>query len=131
MLQSVDHHKLRLGFVVYGAMNRKDWRTVDLENIGFDPDDINSQLIPTLGTAIAEEIGTPREYGDSLVEDCKRGIRYLLPFTENEQESLDLILDQGEIDGSVLTSDPILQERIASHPSLKWKALNVKRYKGL
>ena len=69
--------------------------------------------------------------GDSLVEDCKRGMGYLLPFSGNEQKFLDLILDQGKIDGSILTSDPDLQMRIESHPSLQWKAINVKRHKGL
>jgi len=123
--------KLRLGFVIYGAMNRKDWRTIDIDDIGIDTGDINSQLIPTLGTEVAEAIGTPREYGNSLVDDCKRGMKSLLPFSENEQMFLALILDQGEIDGSILTPDPVLKERFESNPSLQWKALNVRKHKGL
>jgi plasmid maintenance system killer protein len=31
-----DYQKLRLAFVVYGAMNRKDWRTVSLNEVNFN-----------------------------------------------------------------------------------------------
>ncbi len=123
--------KLRLGFVIYGAMNRKDWRTINIDDIGFDTGDINSQLIPTLGDEVTKAIGTPREYGNSLVDDCKRGMDSLLPFSKSEQEFLDLILDQGKIDGSILTSDPVLRQRIESQPSLHWKAFNVRKHKGI
>ena len=40
-------------------------------------------------------------------------------------------LDRGEVDASILTSDTTLQERIQAQPLLEWKALNVRRYKGL
>ena len=123
--------KLRLGFVIYGAMNRKDWRTINIDDIGFDTGDINSQLIPTLDDEVTKDIGTPGEYGNSLVNDCKRGMNSLLPFNKSEQEFLDLILDQGKIDGSILTSDPVLRQRIESHPSLHWKAFNVMKHKGM
>ena len=130
-MEDLDSSKLRLGFVIYGAMNRKDWRTIDIEDIAFDKGDINSQLIPTLNTRVTDIIGTPREYGNLLVEDCKRGMESLLPFSDNEQEFLDLILDKGRIDGSLLTPDPDLQKRITVHPSLNWKDINVKKHKGL
>ncbi|MCF7826729.1 MAG: nucleotidyl transferase AbiEii/AbiGii toxin family protein [Candidatus Marinimicrobia bacterium] len=130
-MEDLENSKIRLGFVLYGAMNRKDWRTIDIEDIGFDPGDLNSQLIPTLDTQVADAVGTPREYGNSLVEDCKRGMESLLPFSDNEQEFLDLILDQGMIDGGLLTPDPDLQKRITVHPSLNWKAINIKKHRGL
>jgi len=130
-MEELDNSKLRLGFVLYGAMNRVDWRTINIEDISFDPGDINSQLIPTLNTQVADTVGTPREFGNSLVEDCKRGTKSLLPFSDNEQEFLNLILDKGRIDGSLLTPDPDLQKRITVHPSLNWKAINVKKHKGL
>lgn len=130
-LKELETEKLRHGFVLYGAMNRKDWRTINIDDIGIDPGDINSQLIPTLGIETAELIGSPREYGESLIEDCRTGMSTLLPFSESEQNFLNLILNRGEIDGSLLTSDPVLQERISLHPALLWKALNVKQYKGL
>lgn len=32
----IDDARLRIGFVVYGAMNRVDWRTVSEADVGFD-----------------------------------------------------------------------------------------------
>ena len=54
----------------------------------------------------------------------------VLPFTDSETEFLNLLLDNGEIVPSLLTSDKDLQERISRHPLLEWKALNVREYKG-
>ena len=45
----------------------------------------------------------------------------MFPFTEAEQAFLDLVLDEGEIDATILTSDSSLQERIQVQPLLEWK----------
>ncbi len=55
----------------------------------------------------------------------------VLPLNDPEREFLDLLLERGEIDASALTPDKALQKRIQSQPLLQWKALNVKRQKGL
>ena len=55
----------------------------------------------------------------------------MLPFTDAERAFLDLLLDRGEVDASILTSDTTLRERIQAQPLLEWKALNVRRHKGL
>jgi len=34
---NLDFHRLRTGFVVYGAMNRKDWRTVSTDDVDLEP----------------------------------------------------------------------------------------------
>jgi len=52
-----------------------------------------------------------------------------LPFTVNEMEFLNLVLDKGEINPELLTADEDLQDRIGRHPLLEWKAVNVKAYK--
>ena len=39
------------------------------------------------------------------------------------------LLDYGEVDGELLTSDQEMIECIHSHPALHWKALNVRKYK--
>jgi hypothetical protein len=54
-----------------------------------------------------------------------------LPFTDSERAFLDLLLDRGKIDSTLLTADESLQRRIQCQPLLEWKALNVKRHKGL
>jgi len=60
-----------------------------------------------------------------------RGLSAVLPFNHAERAFLDLLLEKGEIDATILTSDRPLQERIRAQPLLEWKALNVRRYKGL
>lgn len=42
-----------------------------------------------------------------------------------------LLLDEGKIDSTILTDDPILQKRIQGQPLLEWKAINVRKHKGL
>jgi len=129
--ENLDHDRLRIAFVVYGAMNRKDWRTVSIEAVNFESAELARQLIPTLrvtGSAQQESID---QYGARLVEECRQALSVVLPLKENEKAFLDLLLEQGEIDSSILTSDLDLQQRIQKQPLLEWKAVNVRKYKGL
>ena len=66
-----------------------------------------------------------------LVEECKYALSAILPFTDTERAFLDLLLDEGKIDATILTSDISLQERIQAQPLLEWKALNVRYHKEL
>jgi predicted nucleotidyltransferase component of viral defense system len=45
---NLDQEKLRLGFVVYGACSRWDWRTVSPEAIRCDYKKLQQQLVPVL-----------------------------------------------------------------------------------
>ena len=128
---NLDPHRLRIAFVVYGAMNRKDWRTVSIEDVDLDAAELARQLIPTLRVRAIEDQGSPAEYGVQLIEDCRKALSVVLPFTDAEREFLDLLLDKGEIDSRILTADTALQQRIQCQPLLEWKALNVRRHKGL
>ena len=128
-LDTLDLEKLRTAFVVYGGMNRRDWRTVTLDDVGFDPGDLASQLMPALRVDRKREI-RPTSYGESLIEECRTALSALLPFTDAEREFLDLLLEEGRITPDLLTVDQALKERISIQPLLEWKALNVRRYKG-
>jgi len=55
----------------------------------------------------------------------------VLPFTNEERQFLDLLLDNAEIVPELLTSDAALQHRIQMQPLLEWKAINVRQHKGL
>ncbi len=122
--------RLRIAFVVYGGMNRKDWRSVSLEDVDYDGVELARQLQPMLRIQSSEEQTSPAQYGVQLVHECKRALSAVLPFTDNERAFLDRLLDEGEIDATLLTSDSSLQERIQAQPLLEWKALNVRRHKG-
>ena len=47
-LKSLDLERLRLALVVFGASVRRDWRTVSVDDIGFETTDLTHQLLPTL-----------------------------------------------------------------------------------
>ena len=130
-MKGIDRDRLHHAFVVYGGMNRKDWRTVSISDVNFDPDELARLLIPTLNRRFMEKQGPPVEYGKRLVKECQAKLKAVLPLNDPEREFLDLLLEKGEINASVLTPDKALQQRIHSQPLLQWKALNVKRHKGL
>lgn len=56
-MDNLDFERLRIAFVVYGGMNRKDWRTVNIEDVGFDVREFDSQLLPTLRNAAEIDVG--------------------------------------------------------------------------
>jgi len=126
----LERDRLRIAFVVYGGMNRKDWRTVSIEDVEFDPAELTRLLIPTLDTRAIQE-QSPAKFGARLVRECREGLSMVLPFNDAERKFLDLLLDKGEIDSTILTADETLQKRIQQQPLLEWKALNVRQYKGL
>lgn len=120
--------KLRLGFILYGAMNRKDWRMVRAHDVEFDPREIKDQLIPVVRRDFPDDTGLSKEWALRLVKECRQRLDIVLPLTTNERKFLDRLLDQGEIEPSLLTSDKAMTERIKTHPLLQWKALNVCQY---
>ena len=130
LLDTLDWCRLRTAFVVYGAMNRRDWRTVTVDDVAFDPRDLSSQLLPSLPASAAAGMDAAG-YGRMLVEDCQRALSALLPFGDEERVFLDRLLDYGEIDGALLTMDEGLQQRINAQPWLEWKAQNVRQHREL
>lgn len=127
-LGNLDAARLRLAFVVYGAMNRRDWRTVALEDVSFNKDELEIQLRPVLregGITIPGE-----EWGMRLVEKCRNALHIVLPLSPAELEFLDRLLDHGEIVPTLLTADSYMAQRLAEHPMLEWKAQNVRQHHG-
>ena len=128
---NLQQERLRVAFVVYGGMNRKDWRTISVEDVDYQGEELIDQLTPTLHTHLSREQSSSVKYGTKLVDECRKALSVVLPFTDAEKAFLNLLLDEGEIDATILTSDPTLQKRIQAQPQLQWKALNVKRHKRL
>lgn len=120
---ALDRDRLRVGFVVYGALNRRDWRTISADEVDFDGSDLRDELIPLVRSDGVDEVARGAA---KLVEECRLALRVVLPFTEPERLFLDRILDRGEIDAALLTDDEVLQRRISGHPGLQWKAQNVR-----
>ena len=92
--------------------------------------ELENSLIPVLREDAIDKLD--REiWANNLVEECQEALSVVLPLEPNESEFLDLLLDHGEIDATILTSDTIIQQRIQRQPLLEWKAVNVRKHKGL
>ena len=124
--QNLSDEKLRLGFVVYGGMNRVEWRDIRTEGISFTADELREQLVPMIRNS--DEMGDVVEWGRKMVEVCRHEMRRVLPLRESEIAFLQKLNDHGEIDASLLTSDAVLAERISLMPMLQWKAQNVRQH---
>jgi len=129
--KTLKRNHLRLAFVVYGAMNRKDWRTVSENDIGYSTNELMNELVPVLRADETYNTREPERWASLLVEECRQAISIVLPFTEGEREFLDRILERGEIEPSLITIDEEMANKIRNHPGLQWKALNVREFKGI
>jgi len=126
----IDMTKLRTSFVTYGAMSRKDWRTVSVDDVGFEANELANMLIPVLSSNVLERLGSIENWAVQYVEETRNALGAVLPFEHRELEFLDRLLDHGEIVPNLLTEDMELQKRIQAQPMLEWKAQNVRQFKG-
>ena len=127
----LDRDRLRIAFVVFGGANRKDWRTVSVDDVDYDGLKLARQLGPTLRSRTPQDQTSMTAFGTKLVEELRQSLSAVLPLAAAERAFLDLLLERGEIDATMLTSDAALQQRIHAQPLLAWKALNVRRHQGL
>ena len=125
----LDRSKLRLAFVLYGAMNRRDWRTVSIDDIGIDVRDAERRLLPLLRPAAAPDRHALEPWCQRLVQECRDLASLVLPLDAGELEFLERLNGSGEIAPKLLTNDGRMQEVIARHPALLWKAQNVRRHR--
>ena len=120
--------KLRLAFVVYGAMNRRDWRSISRDEVGMDPRDAGVRLVPLFRAGAAPVREEIDRWCAAMVAELREWLGALLPFTPEEWEFLDRINGKGEIAPELLTGDASMQERIRANPALAWKAMNVREH---
>jgi hypothetical protein len=126
-----DPERLRLGFIVYGAINRRDWRTVSLDDVQAVPREVDQQLVPLLRAGRAPARADLAAWSSRLVAECRERLGVVLPLRAEEIDFLEKLNDRGEIVPELLTSDAAMQGRIRGHSGLRWKALNVRKHHGL
>jgi predicted nucleotidyltransferase component of viral defense system len=126
----LDPEMLRLAFVVYGGINRVDWRGVSPDLVSANAEDVRRQLLPTLHRDLRPEVSDVESWTKTLVEETRSLLGIVFPLAEEELQFLERLNGHGEIEPSLLTSDSGMQHRISSNPGLKWKALNVKKHIG-
>lgn len=130
-LPELNPELLRTAFVVYGAMNRVDWRTVTPGLVDVEPAELERQLLPTLRAGTLPAGVDPTTYGRQLVRDCQQGLAAVLPLDDGERSFLGALLSRGEVQPALLTDDAALQQRIQDQPMLEWKARHVRAHNGI
>lgn len=126
----LDPERLRLAFVVYGAMNIEDWRNVSLADIEPAVRDLETYLLPVLhkGSSDVTE-AAPAGWCNRILAECREALSAVLPLRKNERRFLDRLMDAWQIEPEHLTADAELIDRIRRQPMLLWKAQNVQRFR--
>jgi len=126
---TLDHERLRLAFVVYGGMSRRDWRSVHADELQASPQELGRNLVPLLRASGRPGSDDLSAWAEQLVADTRAGLAAVLPLRHREAQFLDLLLDEGQVVPELLTDDEALRGRIQVHPGLEWKALNVRKFR--
>lgn len=122
--------KLRLAFVVYGGFNRKDWRTVRIDDIAAQPAELKRELVPMLRAEVRPKNTEIATWAEALVRETQALMNAVLPLAAHEFEFVERLNGAGDIAPELLTADPAMQAIIREQPGLKWKAMNVKKQLG-
>jgi hypothetical protein len=126
---NINLNRVRLGFVVYGGANRRDWREISLRDISVNVNEVANQLTPLLRSELAPKRSQTISWGKRLVQECHELLSGLLPLRKNEMEFLYRLNEHGEIMSELLTQDVDMQEIISEHPALRWKAQNAREFR--
>ena len=126
----LDRARLRLGFVIYGGLNRRDWRTISVEQIETTAGDVDAQLLPMLRLDVRPAKADIKRWTQELVRETRELVAAVLPLARQEAEFLERLNGTGELAPELLTTDPTMQAIIRDHPGLRWKALNVQKHVG-
>jgi hypothetical protein len=126
----LDRDKLRLAFVVYGGLNRKDWRTARIEDVAAEPAELKRELVPMLRAHVRPKDAGIVTWAEDLVRETRTLMSAVLPLEPHELEFVERLNGGGEIAPDLLTDDPAMQAAIREQPGLKWKAMNVKKERG-
>lgn len=118
----MDPARLRLAFILYGAMNPKDWRTIKTNDIAPDTQEASRQLFPLLVQKLVTRKAEQREILTRLTNETRTALEKLLPLHDNERAFLDQLLDKGKIQPSLLNMEPAQATMLTQHPALLWRA---------
>lgn len=122
----LDRSRLRLGFVVYGGISRRDWREVDVHDVAMSAEEVRQKLLPLLGKDAGLVDADIHQWIRDTVDECRDLLSIVLPFEPHELEFLNRLYDHGEIEPHLLTEDADMQSIICSHPGLLWRVRNIK-----
>ena len=81
---TLEPERLRLGFVVYGGMNRRDWRSVAVNEVHADPREVDQQLVPLLRAGVAPARAEIAAWSERLGVECRDRLAVVLPLRAEE-----------------------------------------------
>lgn len=119
---STEPARLRLAFVLYGAMGKRDWRTIDPSDIQPDYEEASRQLFPLLVRQAGSRRENQRKILAKLTEEVQQELRRLLPLSPTEHDFIAEIRDRGKIAPGLLSIPLALVDLLPQHPALKWRA---------
>lgn len=122
---------LRLAFVVQAGSAREDLRAADPEAAPVTPKAVREELLPLLRVEARPYDGDPERLAKKLTQVRQKVASTLLAWRKKEREFLDRLIEEGEVDPSLLTKEAELRDRISAQPMLRWKAIHMRRYRGL
>lgn len=120
--------RLRTAFLVFGAAGRIDVRSISIDAVSLSAEDAMRELVPVVRKSEIPE-KEMADFAKELVVTCREFLQTVLPLSPEESRFLDLLLDRGTVDASLLTEDSDLKQRINRHPLLMWKARNAGKYR--
>ena len=127
----LDSRRLRLAFVVAGAQSHRDLAGLSKDDVSAEPRELRHRLLPLLRRGHVPEVHGIDAWIERLVGETRAAMAAVLPLREDEQAFLTALHERGEIRPDLITSDETLRARIASHPGLLWKAVNVRKHREL
>jgi predicted nucleotidyltransferase component of viral defense system len=123
---ALDMDRLRLPFVVMGAMSRNmDLRTITPEAARITTIDFERMVRPLLRQK-DHQLDL-----EAMQATARAGLSRLLPLRSHEAAFVEALWERGEIHPETLVTDPAGQERILAMPLLRWKAQNARSHRGL
>ena len=105
-------------------MEHDHWKRISLDNINFTAKDIRDKLVPVLKGSEAPLNSTRaiESWAKDLVDECRAALAAILLFEDNEIEFLERLQQHGEIRPELINHDDDFCQRVAQHPSLRWRA---------
>ena len=130
-IEGLDRGWIKAAVLALGACNRRDWRDVSKEAIGWDSREFRRNLAICLPRDLFRDAGDVDAWIAQSAELCREGLAFLFELSENERSFLDGVLDRGEVNAEQLGGEREVGARIAAMPMLAWKCKHVRRRRGL
>ncbi|WP_376695721.1 nucleotidyl transferase AbiEii/AbiGii toxin family protein [Wenzhouxiangella sp. EGI_FJ10305] len=122
-----DPSRLRAAFILYGAMNRRDWRTITLDDVDVGYRDARRNLFPLLVQHQLTRRKEQEEMLERLIGETRQALASLLPLDEIEHEFLHQLIEKGSIRPDLLELEPELAAHLDNYPALQWRAQQAQR----